>query len=113
MNGVSATHAGASAIVADMDARERRGDPVDPVDPYRLYSRQEAAEFLRVSVKWLDEMVKRGELYNVRTGKRRLFPRAALVAFVRGETFSPQGSIDADDTTTWPPTPSIFNKGDE
>lgn len=85
----------------------------DPIDPYRLYSRPEAAAFLRVSEKWLDELVKRGELYSITTGKRRLFPRVALTAFVRGETFNPHGGIDGDDTATWPPTPSIFNQGQD
>lgn len=90
-----------------MDERPRS---IDPIDPYRLYSRDEAAAFLRISVKWLDEMVKRGELYNVRTGKRRLFPRAALTAFVRGERFTPERHLSADDTTTWPVTPSMFQE---
>lgn len=106
-HGVSLTSSAQPAIVGRMDEQRRL---VDPVDPYRLYSRVEAADFLRVSVKWLDEMVKRGELYNVRTGKRRLFPRAALVAFVRGERFTPEGDLTADDTTTWPVTPSIFQE---
>lgn len=80
----------------------------DQIDPYRLYTREEAAEFLRISEKWLDELVKRGELYSITSGKRRLFPRAALTAYVRGETFSSHGGVDGDDTSTWPPTPSIF-----
>lgn len=105
--GVSPSPVPSCSIVGDMDERQRM---TDPVDPYRLYSRPEAAEFLRISVKWLDEMVKRGELYNIRIGKRRLFPRATLVAFVRGETFTPEGDLSADDTTTWPVTPSIFQE---
>lgn len=94
-----------SATVGTMDDGDR-------IDPYRLYTRSEAAHFLRVSEKWLDELVKRGQLYSITSGRRRLFPRIALTAFIRGEKFVPEGSLDADDTTTWPPTPSIF-QGDE
>lgn len=88
-------------------------DESDRIDPYRLYTRAEAAAFLRVSDKWLDELVKRGELYSITTGKRRLFPRVALTAFIRGERFAPDGGIEGDDVTTWPPTPSIFNEQGE
>lgn len=85
----------------------------DRTDPYRLYTRAEAASFLRVSEKWVDVLVKRGELYSITTGKRRLFPRVALTAFVRGEKFAPDGELEGDDVTTWPPTPSIFNAPEE
>lgn len=89
-------------------------DELDRIDPYRLYTRGEAAHFLRVSEKWLDELVKRGDVYSITTGKRRLFPRVALTAYIRGERFNPSGSIEGDDVTTWPPTPSIFNEqGDD
>lgn len=84
-------------------------EELDRIDPYRLYTRSEAAHFLRVSEKWLDELVKRDDVYSITSGKRRLFPRAALTAYIRGETFSPDGGIDGDDVTTWPPTPSMFN----
>lgn len=84
-------------------------DEADKTDPYRLYTRSEAANFLRISDKWLDELVKRDEIYSITSGKRRLFPRVALTAYIRGERFSATGSIDGDDTATWPPTPSMFN----
>lgn len=83
----------------------------DPVDPYRVYTRLEAADFLRVSEKWLDELVKRGDLYTVRSGRRLLIPRAALTAYLRGEKFDPTGGIDGDDTATFPATPSMFREG--
>lgn len=87
-------------------------DELDRTDPYRLYTRAEAARFLRVSDKWLDELVKRGDVYSITTGKRRLFPRVALTAFIRGERFAPDRELEGDDVTTWPPTPSIFNGED-
>lgn len=87
-------------------------DETDRIDPYRLYTRAEAAHFLRISEKWIDELVKRGELYSITSGKRRLFPRVALTAYIRGEKFAPSGELDGDDTATWPPTPSIFNGED-
>lgn len=84
-------------------------DETDRVDPYRLYTRSEAAHFLRISEKWIDELVKRGDLYSITSGKRRLFPRVALTAYIRGETFAPTADLVGDDTATWPPTPSMFN----
>lgn len=84
-------------------------DP-DRIDPYRLYARNEAAAFLRVSEKWLDELVKAGKLYSITSGRRRLFPRAALTAYIRGEQFAPDGGLSGDDTTTWPATPSMFDR---
>lgn len=83
---------------------------IDPVDPYHLYTRPEAAEFLRVSEKWLDELVKAGKLYSTTSGRRRFFPRASLTAYIRGQTFGPDAGMDGDDVTTWPPTPSMFNE---
>lgn len=83
----------------------------DPVDPYRVYTRDEAAEFLRLSIRWLDQLVQRGDVYAVRSGKRLLFPRAALTAYLRGERFDPTGGLDGDDTASWPATPSMFNGG--
>lgn len=91
-----------------MDIRD--GIDPDRIDPYRLYNRADAARFLQISEKWLDTLVKRGEVYNITTGKRRLFPRVALTAFIRGETFDPSGELQGDDVTTWPPTPSMFNE---
>lgn len=64
---------------------------------------------LRISEKWLSILVQRGEIYTITTGKRRLYPRAALIAWIRGEKFDPQGGLEGDDTATWPPTPSVFN----
>lgn len=84
-------------------------DEPDRIDPYRLYTRAEAAHFLRISEKWIDELVKRGELYSITSGKRRLFPRVCLTAYIRGEGFTPTAELDGDDTATWPPTPSIFS----
>lgn len=82
----------------------------DPVDPYKVYTRADAAAFLRISMRWLDQLVARGDVYAVQSGKRRLFPRAALTAYLRGERFDPTGGLDGDDTAGWPATPSIFRE---
>lgn len=82
----------------------------DPVDPYRMYTRAEAAEFLRVSDRWIDELVKSGQLYALRSGKRTLLPRAGLTAYIRGERFDPTGGITGDDVATFPSTPSLFRE---
>lgn len=79
----------------------------DPHDPYKLYTRMEAAEFLRITPAWLTELSKTGAIYCVASGRRKLYPRAALTAYIRGEKLS-SVDLDSDDLTTWPPTPSIF-----
>lgn len=83
------------------------GPELDRHDPYRLYTRDEAADFLRITTAWLTELTKSGQVYSIKSGRRRLFPRAALTAYIRGESFNT--GVDADDTSTWPPTPSIFS----
>lgn len=82
----------------------------DPVDPYKVYTRAEAAAFLKVSDRWIDELVKSGQLYAVRSGKRTLLPRAGLTAYLRGERFDPTGGISGDDSATFPATPSMFRE---
>lgn len=84
---------------------------LDRTDPYALYTRQEAADFLRVSVSWLHELIKTGQLHTIKAGRRRLIPRASLTAYVRGEKID-QG-IDADAAGHWPPTVSLFAEGDQ
>lgn len=83
----------------------------DRLDPYALYTRDEAAEFLRITKAWLTELTKTGQLYSIKSGRRRLYPRAALTAYVRGERFV--DSLEGDDTSTWPPTPSVFSGDDQ
>lgn len=73
-----------------------------PQDPYRLYTREEAADFLRVNVATVSAITTAGELHAIRLGRRLLIPRVALERFVRGEP----GPIDDGQ---WPPTPSMFN----
>lgn len=101
---MSANYAGAGGKVLTMT------EP-DTVDPYKVYTRLEAAEFLRISDRWLDVLVERGEVYAVRSGKRKLFPRASLTAYLRGERFDPTGGLTGDDTAGFPATPSIFREG--
>ena len=83
----------------------------DLVDPYQVYTRAEAAEFLKVSDRWIDQLVKDGQLYAVRSGKRTLIPRAALTAYLRGQRFDPTGGLNGDDSATFPATPSLFREG--
>ena len=47
---------------------------LDRTDPYALYTRQEAADFLRVSVGWLHELINSGQLHTIKVGRRRLVP---------------------------------------
>lgn len=78
----------------------------DRVDPYKLYTRAEAAEFLRITTAWLTELTNTEQIHSLKIGRRRLYPRAALTAYIRGERF--ETGVAAEDTSTWPPTPSMF-----
>lgn len=78
----------------------------DRVDPYKLYTRAEAAEFLRITTAWLTELTNTEQVHSIKIGRRRLYPRAALTAYIRGERF--ETGVHAEDTSTWPPTPSMF-----
>ena len=78
----------------------------DRVDPYKLYTREEAAEFLRITTAWLTELTNTEQIHSLKIGRRRLYPRAALTAYIRGEKFDT--GVGGEDTSTWPPTPSMF-----
>lgn len=87
------------------------GDELDHGDPYALYTRDEAAQFLRVSVSWLHELIKSGQLHTIKVGRRRLIPRASLTAYIRGEKLG--GGLESDALDHWPPTVSMFAGGDQ
>lgn len=74
-------------------------------DPYRLYTRDEAAEFLRINQAYLTTISKSGELQSIRIGRRRLYPRWCLEAFIRGERGPQLGAPDAPTNT-----PSLFHR---
>lgn len=74
-------------------------------DPYQCFTRDDAAAFLTIHPVTLSKMVRQGRIPCARIGKRVVFTRGALEAFLRGETYDPLG---ADDTAL-PPTPSMFN----
>jgi excisionase family DNA binding protein len=66
---------------------------------YQLLTRAEAAQELRVNPSTLSELTRRNLIYHLRIGRRVLYPRGALHAFIRGETLQGDGS--------WPPTPPL------
>lgn len=84
---------------------------LDRTDPYALYTREEAAQFLRVSLSWLHELIKTGQLHTIKAGRRRLIPRASLTAYIRGEKVD-QG-LESEASDHWPPTVSLFAEGDQ
>lgn len=86
---------------------------LDHIDPYALYTRQEAADHLRVSLGWFNELIKSGQIHTIRVGRRRLVPRASLTAYIRGDRVA--NELDADAADHWPPTVSLFadERGDQ
>ena len=61
-----------------------------------LYSRQEAAELLSLSLRSLVVLIDRGELPVRRIGRRVLVPRASLEAFARRDHKMQPGTADDD-----------------
>lgn len=66
---------------------------------YELLTRAEAAEALRINQSTLSELTRQNRIYHLRIGRRVLYPRGALHAFIRGETLHGDGS--------WPPTEAL------
>lgn len=60
---------------------------IDPTgrDPYALFTRDEAAAFLRVHRSTISRMTTAGKLQYVRVGRRVLYPRGGLEMYIRGE----------------------------
>jgi excisionase family DNA binding protein len=52
----------------------------------KLWTAQEAAEFLRMSVSWVYQAASRGELPSVRVGRALRFEAAALMLWVSRKT---------------------------
>ena len=61
-----------------------------------LYSRQEAAELLSLSLRSLVVLIDRGELPVRRIGRRVLVPRASLEAFARRDHKMQSRTADDD-----------------
>lgn len=69
-------------------------------DPYELFRRDEAAEYLRINMSHLSKLTREKRIYSVRIGRRVLYPRAALEAFIRGEHYDGDGR--------WPGTDAMI-----
>jgi excisionase family DNA binding protein len=53
------------------------------MDKAQLYSRPEAAEKLRLSLRMLDELITTREIASLRVGKRRLISEKSLSEFIK------------------------------
>ena len=78
-----------------------------------LYTRQEAAERLSVSLSTLTRLCKLGQLRVVRVGRSVRIPRDSVVDYVNGRpgTAFDDRKPEAPSLSTWPPTPSLFDPG--
>jgi excisionase family DNA binding protein len=61
-----------------------------------VYSVAEAGALLGISRAFAYELVARGELPVIRLGRRRLVPKAALIAFVGLEAANEAGATDSE-----------------
>lgn len=80
-----------------------------------LYTVPETCDMLRVSRTTLYRLTKAGRLYSVAVGKRVLYPREAVTAYLAGERFDPKAGapVTHADVSTWPPTPSLWATPDD
>lgn len=80
----------------------------------QLYSRQEAADRLSVSLSTLTRMCAAGHLQTVRIGRSVRIPRDSVVAYIQGAPARPHDAraADAPSLSTWPPTPSLLGELD-
>lgn len=81
----------------------------------QLFTRQEAADYLRIGVSTFSRLISAGALPYVRINGRTLrIAKSSLDAYVRGEYNNgvPGGTTAApeqqDDLSTYPPTPSML-----
>jgi excisionase family DNA binding protein len=65
-----------------------------PGDDRLVYSVAEAGALLGISRAFAYELVARGELPVIRLGRRRLVPRAALLAFIGAPSSQPGASLE-------------------
>ena len=83
----------------------------------QMFTRQEAADYLRIGVSTFSRLIKSGALPYVRINGRTLrIAKSSLDAYVRGEYANgvPGGTTvpaeQQDDISTYPPTPSILSE---
>lgn len=75
---------------------------------HELLTRTEAADYLRVGLSTMGKLLRDRAIYSVRVGHQIRVPLPALEAYVEGRPYGPRSDLDTPDTTTWPPTPSLF-----
>lgn len=78
----------------------------------QLYSRQEAADRLSVSLSTLTRMCAAGHLQTVRIGRSVRIPAESVSDFIAGKPARPNVShgLDAPSLETWPPTDSLLGE---
>jgi len=80
-------------IAARSEAAHGFGE-TDIARPKLLYSKQEAAEMLSVSVRTIDNLILNGELVTRRVGSRVLIPYSSLLQFTRRDHKTKGGRLN-------------------
>lgn len=76
------------------------------------YTVNATADMLGISRSRMYKLMELGEIFYIQPGGHRMIPADAIHAFLRGEHYNPNADKQREhqaDTTTWPPTPSIFD----
>lgn len=73
-----------------------------------LYSRVEAAAILRVSLSTIGREIRAGNIKTFRAGRSIRITEASLQAYMNGETPETPAPEGREDSSTFPPTPSLF-----
>lgn len=77
----------------------------------KLYTRAEAAKYLRVSKSTVSTLYTSGQLGYIRVGKNVMIPETALVNYMAGRAVNMPAPEHQEDRATWPPTPSLLADG--
>lgn len=78
-----------------------------------VYTRDQVAEILQVSMGTLSQLLGSERLYHFRVGKQIRIPAEALTAYIQGQEYNAGEGLTRQDASTWPPTPSLFEGGSD
>lgn len=81
--------------------------------PNDLLTRQEVADMLKISVSSVQNLYTAGHIASHRVGRHVRITRRAVWDYLNGVKRDTPDWSGAHDVSTWPPTPSLFEGGDD
>ena len=81
--------------------------------PNDLLTRQEVADMLKISVSSVQNLYTAGHIASHRVGRHVRITRRAVWDYLEGVKREAPTWSTAEDMSTWPPTPSMLEEGDD